>query len=107
MSYKMVKGFLFLAATSVFCARAEWANPELVDKAVKGEVSEARVSWWGFDKDDSTKFLQAAIKSGVKKLVVDKQQSAWVSLPLFAVSNQHIVFEPGVMLLAKRGAFKG
>jgi hypothetical protein len=43
----------------------------------------------------------------VKKLVVDKQQSAWVSLPLFAVSNQHIVFEPGVMLLAKRGAFKG
>jgi len=107
MSYKMVKGFLFLAATSVFCARAEWANPELVDKVVKGEVSEARVSWWGFDKDDSTRFLQAAIKSGVKKLVVDKQQSAWVSLPLFAVSNQHIVFEPGVMLLAKRGAFKG
>ena len=86
---------------------AEWARPDLVAKVAAGELREARASWWGFDKDDSTRFLQAAITSGVRKLVVDRMDSPWIVTPIKAASNQHLVFENGVLLLAKRGAFVG
>ncbi len=75
--------------------------------AAHGAPDEIRVSSLGFDREDSTRFLQAAIDSGAKRVIVDRMDSPWVTLPLFAASGQHIVFEPGVTLLAKRGAFKG
>lgn len=68
---------------------------------------DVRVSDFGFDATDSTRFLQAAIRSGAKRVVVDKQASAWITEPLFAVSDQEIHFEPGVEVLAKKGAFHG
>lgn len=86
---------------------AEWARPDLVAKVAAGEIREARASWWGFDKEDSTVYLQAAIDSGVPKLVVDNMPSPWIVTPIKAVSNQHIVFEKGTVLLAKRGEFVG
>ena len=86
-------------------ASAEWARPDLVAKVASGEIREARASWWGFDKDDSTAYLQAAINSGVPKLIVEKMPSPWIVTPIKAVSNQHLVFEKGAMLLAKRGEF--
>ena len=85
---------------------ADWAHPEMVAKVASGEVREARVSWWGFDAKDSTKYLRAAIASGVPKLIVDRMPSPWIVMPLRAVSNQHIVFEEGTVLLAKRGRFE-
>lgn len=36
-------------------------QPDLVTKVAAGEIKEARASWWGFDPQDSTRFLQAAI----------------------------------------------
>ena len=84
-------------------ASAEWARPDLVAKVASGEIREARASWWGFDKDDSTACLQAAINSGVPKLIVEKMPSPWIVTPIKAASNQHLVFEKGAMLLAKRG----
>ena len=86
-------------------ASAEWARPDLVAKVASGEIREARASWWGFDKDDSTACLQAAINSGVPKLIVEKMPSPWIVTPIKAASNQHLVFEKGAMLLAKRGEF--
>ena len=88
-------------------AFGDWANPDLVAKVASDEVKEARASWWGFDEKDSTKFLQAAINSGAERLVVDRMPSPWVSRPLKAASNQHLVLEKGVVLLAKRGEFTG
>lgn len=82
------------------------ARPDLVAKVAAGELKEARVSWWGFDAADSTRFLQAALDSGVPRLIVDKMPSSWVTLPLKGVSNQTVVFEPGAEILAKRGEFK-
>lgn len=101
-----------LAATIILCAFAgslfaEWSRPDLVAKVAAGEISEARASWWGFDKEDSTACLQAAIDSGVPKLIVDKMPSPWIVTPVRGASNQHIIFERGAVLLAKRGAFKG
>ena len=61
---------------------------------------------FGFNAEDSTKFLQAALDSGLPEIVIDAKATPWVTRPLFAKSNQRIVFEPGTVLLAKRGEFR-
>ena len=78
-----------------------------VARVASGELREAKASWWGFDPADSTGALQAAIDSKVPRLVIDKQASAWVAGPLVLRDNQEILFEEGVELLAKAGAFHG
>jgi len=92
-----------LSAQSLYAA----PQPDKVAEVAAGKLKEAKVSWWGFDAEDSTEFLQAAINSKVPRLIVDKQASAWITGPLFAVSDQEIVFEEGVELLAKAGLFLG
>ena len=99
-----ISSLLCLCSVSV---AAEWARPDLVAKVASGELREACASWWGFDAADSTAYVQAAIDSGAAKLIVEKMSSPWVVTPLKAASNQHIVLEPGVVLLAKRGEFVG
>jgi len=82
-------------------------NDGLVAKVRSGEITEAKASWWGYDPVDSTEALQAALTSGVRKLVVDVQTGPWYVRPLKGVSNQEIVLEKGAVLCAKRGEFKG
>ena len=65
-----------------------------------------KVSSFGYDPEDSTRFLQAALDSVAKKIVVDRQKGPWMSLPLQGRSNQEIVFEPGAEIVAKKGAFR-
>ena len=74
-------------------------------EVLDGKRSTARVSWWGFAAADSTKFLQDAINSRVKTLIIDRRESAWITRPLTGVSNQKIIFEPGAELVALRGAY--
>jgi len=81
------------------------AQPERVREVLAGKRQEARVSWWGFDPTDSTAYLQEAIDSRVKRLILDRQPSAWVTRPLTGVSGQEIVFEAGSELVALKGAF--
>jgi len=82
-------------------------RPDLVEQVRNGQLKEARASWWGFDAQDATRFLQAAIDSKVPRLVVDRMEGPWFVLPLKGVSNQEIFFEPGSEVRAKRGAYKG
>ncbi|MGI5820010.1 MAG: hypothetical protein ACOX9R_18145 [Armatimonadota bacterium] len=81
-------------------------NEEMVNRVAAGEVTEARASWWGFDAEDSTEALQAAINSGAEKLIVEDMGSPWIVRPIELASNQEIIFEEGVEILAKRGEFK-
>lgn len=62
---------------------------------------------FGFNKSDSSDALEAALRSGSSYVVIDKQSSDWIVKPmkLFRLSNMTIVFEPGVVLRAKSGAF--
>lgn len=69
------------------------------------QVETVRVSSFGYDEADSTRFLQAAIDSGAKKVVVDAKH--WVTLPLRGRSDQEIFFEDGAVVEAKRGAYFG
>lgn len=92
--------------TAPICAGTQvFARPELVREVSEGKRNEARVSWWGFDAKDSTEFLQSAIDSKVKKLIIDRQESAWITRPLTGVSDQEIVFEQDTELVALKGAF--
>lgn len=103
------KGFYALL-TTVFCSAAlysaEWARPDLVAKVESGELKEAEVSWWGFDAEDSTRFLKAAISSKAGKVVVDRQEGPWYTLPLEGRSDITLVIPEGVVLCAKRGAYR-
>ena len=98
---------IFCCLASVVQSLHAAPQPDKVAKVTSGELREAKVSWWGFDPTDSTKFLRAAIHSKVPRLIVDKQASAWITGPLVLVDNQEIVFEEGVELLAKAGLFLG
>ena len=82
-------------------------NQEAIDAVAAGTLTEARASWWGFDPEDSTEALQAAIDSGVPRLVVDRMAGPWIVRPMQLVSDQEIFFEPGVDVVARRGEFKG
>ncbi len=82
-------------------------NQEMIDKCLAGEVTEAKASWWGFTEEDATQALQAAINSGVPKLIVENMGKPWIVTPISLVSDQEIVFEEGCEILARRGEFKG
>ena len=62
-----------------------------------------RVSDFGFDEEDSTRFIQSAIDSGAKKVVIDAQH--WVVQPLKCRGDQELFFEDGAVVEAKKGAF--
>lgn len=79
----------------------------LMAAAGAASASTVKVSEFGFDPVDSTKFLQKALNSSARKIIVDKQSSPWITCPLrLRRSDVEIVFEPGVELVAKKGAYQ-
>ena len=78
----------------------------LAASAVAVSSGEVMVSQFGYDAADSTKFVQAALDSGARKVVFDRREGPWVTTSVWARSNTEIVFEDGVELLAKRGEFR-
>ncbi|MCQ2389821.1 MAG: right-handed parallel beta-helix repeat-containing protein [Kiritimatiellae bacterium] len=66
-----------------------------------------KISTFGYDPEDATRFIQQALDSGAPKLILDKQAGPWYTLPLKMRSNTELILEPGVELVAKRGAYKG
>ena len=75
-------------------------NPIAVQEVLAGKRTVANATWWGFNKEDSTVALQAAINSGASKVIVPYMGSEWVVQPIELVSNQEIVFEEGVIVEA-------
>lgn len=76
-----------------------------IAEVASGKRTEARAAWWGFDPVDSTAALQAAIKSGAKKLIIEDMGTPWIVDKLRLAGHQEIVFEKGVVVQAKRGEF--
>ena len=104
----IVLGFLLsFLLTAPLRADGVVAPDEAKIAAVKsGQLTEAKVSWWGFNPEDSTAQFQAALDSGVKKLTIDKMPSDWITKELHLRSDMEIFFEEGVRIVAKRGEFK-
>ena len=76
-------------------------------QVLAGERSVASAAWWGLDESDATEAIQAAIRSGARKLIIPNLGKPWIVRPLFLESHQEIVFEPGVVLMSRQGAFMG
>ena len=62
---------------------------------------------FGYDKDDSTRFIQAALDSDEPEIVLDQQTGPWFATPLMCRKTKTIRFEDGAWIVAKRGEFKG
>lgn len=81
------------------------------DQAIReveaGQREVANAAWWGFDAEDSTKALQAALRSPARKVIVPKMPHPWIVDKIELVGNKEIIFEQGVEVVAKRGAFLG
>lgn len=87
-------------------APGNFKNLIAVQEILTGKRTAANVAWWGFVKNDSTSALQSAINSGAEKVIVPYMGSDWIVRPIKLASNQEIYFEPGVVLIAKKGEFK-
>ena len=53
-------------------------NLEAIADVESGKRTDANAAWWGFDPVDATEGLQAAIDSGVQRLVVPNMRSDWI-----------------------------
>ena len=103
---------LFAFLMSILPCQAEqvggnFKNDQAVADILAGKSKVANAAWWGFDKEDSTAAIQNAINSGAKEVIVPFMGSDWIVRPIHLVSNQQITFEPGVVVTAKKGEFKG
>ncbi|MBN1341596.1 MAG: right-handed parallel beta-helix repeat-containing protein [Phycisphaerae bacterium] len=85
----------------------ELADPAAVQEVVAGKRVVANAAWWGFDREDSTRSIQAAIDSGARKVIVPFVGADWIVTPIRLRSGLELVFEPGVVVLAKKGEFLG
>lgn len=96
-----------LLASCPAAARAAEPNPLAIEEVRSGRRDVAHAAWWGFQPEEATTALQAAIDSGAKKVVVERMPSPWIVEPLRLASDQELFFEPGAEVLAKQGAFHG
>ncbi len=92
------------SAQKDFRVAPNWAAIQEVES---GRSEVARSDWWGFDAQDATQALQAALRSKAKKVIVPKMPSPWIVDKIELVGSKEIFFEPGVEVVAKRGAFRG
>ena len=82
-------------------------NPAAVEEVLAGKRAVANAAWWGFDEEDSTAALQAAVKSGARRVIVPNMTREWVVRPIELAGNQELVLEDGVVITAKRGEYRG
>ncbi len=101
-----VRVFVILLCSCFAAESAQYREPARVAGVLSGERAEAKVAWWGFDPEDSTGYLQAAIDSGARKLIVENTGMDWIVGPIKVPSNIEIVFRDGVVIRAKKGDFK-
>jgi hypothetical protein len=82
-------------------------DPQAVKEVLAGKRTVANAAWWGFDEEDATAALQAAINSGAKTVIVPNMTKDWIVRPMTLVGNQELVLEEGVVITAKRGEYRG
>lgn len=101
----VLMSFAFVLATLA----APCADNGVSGRSAAGAFQETvRVSKdFGFDPVDSTRFVQAAFRSGAKRVVIDRQASDWIVTSLTGAPNQTVELESGVVLRAKPGSFHG
>ncbi|MCX6622403.1 MAG: right-handed parallel beta-helix repeat-containing protein, partial [Acidobacteria bacterium] len=82
------------------------ANPQAVAEVLAGKRTTANAAWWGFDEEDSTDALQAALRSGARRVIVPNMTRDWIVRPIALAGNQELILEPGAVISAKRGEYR-
>lgn len=62
---------------------------------------------FGYDASDATGAIQSAIDSGAATVIIPEIGGPWIVRPLALRSGLRLVLEPGVVLEAKEGEFRG
>jgi len=81
--------------------------PKRPDNVYTSTKSVVTVSWWDSDPTDQTQAIQAALDSRAQTVIIPYVGKKWIVRPITVVGNQEIIFEPGVVVTANKGAFKG
>jgi hypothetical protein len=98
---------LSLGSAGEFARAAAFAvNSRAIQEVASGRRTTANASWWGYDPQDATAALQAAIHSGASKVIVEDMGTPWIVSPIQLAGDQEVVFEKGVVVQAKRGEFR-
>jgi hypothetical protein len=82
-------------------------NKKAITDVESGRVETARASWWGFDQVDATRSIQAAMDCRAKRIIVENMGRPWIVTTVRLPDDKEIIFEPGVVVEAKRGEFRG
>jgi hypothetical protein len=98
---------MVLDAEVLWGANENNINQAAIAEVQSGKRNSADASWWGFNADDSTDALQAALDSKAKRLVIPYRGQPWIVRPLRLRSHLELILEPGVVLFAKQGEFRG
>ena len=102
----MLLAVLALSAVSAGAAGVG-KNTEAVQHVHAAKRPVANAAWWGFDEEDSTDALQAAIEPGAKKVIVPNAGKDWIARPIRLAGSQELVLQRGVVMVARRGEFRG
>jgi hypothetical protein len=78
---------------------------DLVAEVDAGRRSVANAAWWGFEADDATAALQAAIDSPAQAVVVPAMEEPWRVEPIRLRGDLVLLLEEGSQVVAKRRAF--
>ena len=104
-------GLLGMSAVSLSVGQCQGASRPVDEQVVAdvqaGRLKQAKASLWGFDSENATASLQSAIDSKCPRLIIDNVGEAWVVDPIQLVSDQELVFEHGVEVVARPGGFRG
>jgi polygalacturonase len=82
-------------------------NDQAIDDVKAGRRTDANAAWWGFDEEDATDAVQAAIDSGAATVTIPNLGQDWIVRPLRLAGNQELILEQGVVIVAKRGEYRG
>jgi polygalacturonase len=96
-----------LSAAAVAAPTAPARDPRAVREVLARRRKVANAAWWGFDPQNATAALQAAIRSGAAKVLVPNMGRPWLVDPVFLESDQELDLEPGVEIRARSGAYLG
>ncbi|MCX5759392.1 MAG: right-handed parallel beta-helix repeat-containing protein, partial [Candidatus Hydrogenedentes bacterium] len=83
------------------------ADPAAMAEVGSGTRTTANAAWWGFDSSDATDALQSAVDSGAKTILVPYMGADWNVTPITLCDDIELILEPGVVVCAKKGEFKG
>jgi len=91
---------------AAYSSAGEARNDAAIAAALAKPDKVVRASWFGYETAEATQALQEAINSGAQKVIIDNV-GEWIVEPIMLTSDQVIEIEQGVVITAKRGAFKG